>query len=84
MLALDDNRRDAAKAEIAKREKHEADLGLPKLQADHARRVEEFRQQRLATEAEAEQAKRAARELESEQLDELGPVPTLESLEVTA
>jgi hypothetical protein len=82
-MALDDSRREAAKAQIAERERHEADLGLPKAQADHAARVEEFRRQRLATEAEAEETKRAARVLEREQLEELGEVPTLESLEAT-
>jgi hypothetical protein len=85
MMAVEDNRRDDAKAAIAQREAREQRAGLPKAQADYAAKVEAFRQERLEAEAEAEQAKRAAREREQEKLDELGEAPTLESLEaVTA
>jgi hypothetical protein len=80
-LALDDDRRERAKAEIAEREKRERDLGLAKLQKRHAARIEEFHQERLAAERIADDAKRAAREREHEQLEALGPCPTLESLE---
>jgi hypothetical protein len=46
--------------------------------------VEEFRQERIAAEAAADEAKVNAREWEQQQLDELGPAPTLESLEAVS
>ena len=84
MMALEDNRRDDAKARIAERERRERDLGLPKLQAAHAAKVEQIRAERLEAEAAAEEAKRNARDYEREQLASLGECPTLESLEVAA
>jgi len=67
------------------REAREQELGLPKLQADHAAKAQEFRDERLAAEAAADEAKRNAREREQQQLAEHGDCPTLESLEsVTA
>jgi hypothetical protein len=69
------------KRAIAEREQREHDAGLRKAQAAHTARVEEIRRDRLVAEAEADEAKRAAREHEQEQLEELGPAPTLESLE---
>jgi hypothetical protein len=83
-IALQDIATEDAKARNRAREDREQELGLPKLQATHAARVQEFRDERIAAEAEADQAKQAAREREQEQLAELGPAPTLELLEVKA
>jgi hypothetical protein len=80
-IALDDDRRERAKAEAAEREQREQDLGLPKLQQRWHAQVEELHQERLAAEREADEAKKAARDWEAEQLEALGPCPTLESLE---
>ena len=85
MIALMDVETEDRKAAVEQREQRERDLGLPQLQRDHAAKVEAFRQERLAAEAAAEQAKVNARDWEREQLAELGDCPTLEQLEaVTA
>jgi hypothetical protein len=84
MIALQDVMAEERKAANREREAREQELGLPKLQAAHAAKVEKIRDERLAAEAAADEAKVNAREREQEQLAELGDCPTLESLQVTA
>jgi len=83
-IALGDIATEDAKQRNREIERREADAGLPQAQAAHAARVQEIRDERIAAEAEADEAKRAAREREQAQVAELGPCPTLESLEATA
>jgi len=84
MIALDEIATEDRKAATREREQRAEALGLPELQAEHAARVEAIREARVQTVAELRAAERAAVQLEQQQLDELGPAPTLESLEATA
>jgi hypothetical protein len=81
MIALDEIRTEDRKAAAAEREQRERDAGLPQAQAAHAARVQEIHDARVQTVAECREAERAAFQLEQEQLAELGPCPSLESLE---
>jgi hypothetical protein len=80
IIALQDLATEAAKAKAAEREAQEQKAGLPKAQAAHAARVQELRDERIAAEADADEAQQAARERELQALEALGPPPTLESL----
>jgi hypothetical protein len=84
VMALEDCRRDDEIARSREREEAEQRAGLPKAQAAHAARVQELRDERIAAEADADEAQQAARERELQALEALGPPPTLESLEVKA
>jgi hypothetical protein len=84
VIAVQDLEVKKRKRANAEREARERELKIPQRQAAHFARVQELRDERLAGEAEGERIKQAAREREQEQLAELGPAPTLESLQVKA
>jgi hypothetical protein len=77
-IALQDIRTDELREQNREREKRENDPALLKRQVRWDARVEKFHDERKAAEAKAEEAKKAARAREQEQLEELGERPALE------
>jgi hypothetical protein len=84
VIALQDARTQDLKAMNKAREERAERLGLPKAQRDWQRRDEEITKAGQAKRAQLHEDERALNEWIREQREQLGPAPTLESLEAIA